>query len=170
MRFAIVGSNFIAEWFVAAAKECENLLLQTAYSRSREQALSNAEKWGTRSACWDWEELRRDESVDAVYIATPNALHYAQVESMLLSKHVLCKSPSCPAKRSWSRCWPGRERGLLLLSHAAAHLPPWILCGGAAQAGDFALRRVPLCPVFLRYTRFQQGIIENAFDPPCPTA
>lgn len=169
MRFAIVGSNFIAEWFVAAAKECENLLLQTAYSRSREQALSNAEKWGTRSACWDWEELRRDESVDAVYIATPNALHYGQVESMLLAgKHVLCEKPIVPSEKELGPLLAlARERGLLLLeAMRPAHLPALDTVRQLLpKLGTLRYAEFPYAQYSSRYTRFQQGIIENAFDP-----
>ena len=169
MRFAIVGSNFIAEWFVQAAKECENLALRTAYSRTREQARANAEKWGAQSACWDWEELRRDESIDAVYIASPNALHYRQAEDMLLAgKHVLCEKPIVPSERELGPLLAlARERGLLLLeAMRPAHLPALEMVRELLpRLGTLRYAEFPYAQYSSRYERFQQGIIENAFDP-----
>ncbi len=41
------------------------------------------------------DELLKSELIDAVYIASPNALHYEQAFSALLSgKHVLCEKPA----------------------------------------------------------------------------
>ena len=169
MRFAIVGSNFVAEWFVAAAKECENVVLQTAFSRTREQARRNAEKWGTRSACWDWEELRRDGNVDAVYIASPNAFHFQQVESMLLAgKHVLCEKPIVPSEKELEPLLAlARERGLLLLeAMRPAHLPALeTIRELLPRLGTLRYAEFPYAQYSSRYERFQQGIVENAFDP-----
>lgn len=169
MRFAIVGSNFIAEWFVAAAKECDKLVLQTAFSRSREQAQANAEKWGARSACWDWEQLHRDEHVDAVYIATPNALHYQQVESMLLAgKHVLCEKPIVPSEKELEPLLAlAKQRGLLLLeAMRPAHLPALQTVQELLpKLGTLRYAEFPYAQYSSRYERFQQGIVENAFDP-----
>ena len=42
----------------------------------------------------DWRELVREDSIDAVYIATPVRLHGAQVlEALHCGKHVLCEKP-----------------------------------------------------------------------------
>ncbi|NLV58877.1 MAG: Gfo/Idh/MocA family oxidoreductase [Clostridiales bacterium] len=169
MRFAIVGSNFIADRFVRAARECENLVLQTAYSRTREQALQNAERWGTKSACWDFAELSRDQNIDAVYIASPNAFHYQQIGSMLLAgKHVLCEKPIVPSEKELIPLLEqAGKRGLLLLeAMRPAHLPALeTIRELLPKLGTLRYAEFPYAQYSSRYDRFKEGIVDNAFNP-----
>lgn len=169
MRFAIIGSNFVVEWFVEAARQCEGLVLQAAYSRTETQARSNAEKWDAKEACWDLAALAQDENVDAVYIASPNICHYEQVEMMLRAgKHVLCEKPIVPCEEQLHVLLRvAGEHGVLLLeAMRPAHLP-------VAEAvrkllpklGTLRYAEFPYAQYSSRYTSFQQGIVGNAFKP-----
>ncbi len=169
MRFAIIGSNFIAEWFVAAAKQCTDVVLQTVYSRTEAQAKINAEKWDVPTACWSLEALAEDKNVDAVYISSPNACHCTQVEPMLLAgKHVLCEKPIVPCEK---QLYPlldlAEKQGVLLLeAMRPAYLPVLeTLREVLPKLGALRYALFSYAQYSSRYDRYKEGIIENAFDP-----
>src|SRR5262245_24738878 len=75
-----------------------------------------AERFGVERVHGDLEALMHDPSVDAVYIALPNALHHAAVLAAARGKkHVLCEKPfamTVPhAREMVSAC---RNAGILL--------------------------------------------------------
>jgi len=169
LRFAVIGSNFIADWFVAAAEACEGLTLHTAYSRTHEQAALNAQKWGFHSASHDLDALALDPEIDAVYIASPNACHFDQVKRMLLGgKHVLCEKPLVPSASEFETLLTlAQSRDLLLLeAMRPAHLPgiPTIK-EHLPLLGTLRYAEFPYAQYSSRYQKFCQGIVENAFDP-----
>ena len=62
------------------------------YSFSEAEAKMFSEKHGIKTVFTDLEELAKSDEVDAVYIANPNALHYATAKPLLENgKHVLCE-------------------------------------------------------------------------------
>jgi len=169
LRFAVIGSNFIVDWFVAAAKTCEGLTLHTAYSRTFEQAALNAQKWGFYTACHDLDTLAHDPDIDAVYIASPNACHFDQVKRMLLSgKHVLCEKPFVPSAAEFETLLTlAQSRNLLLLeAMRPAHLPGISAIKACIPLlGTLRYAEFPYAQYSSRYQKFRQGIVENAFDP-----
>ena len=169
MRFAVIGSNFIADWFMDAAQTCEHFELQTVYSRSEQQARANLEKWHANTFTTELAQIAADPLVDAVYIASPNALHFEQCRQMLeAGKHVLCEKPVVPSVAEYkSLLTLAHEKNVLLLeAMRPAHLP-------AVQAirsllpglGTLRYAEFPYGQYSSRYDRFKAGIVENAFDP-----
>lgn len=94
VRFGIIGSNFIVDWFREAAALCPDCELTAVYSRTKERAEMLAREWGVPHAHHTLESLAADETVDAVYIASPNVCHAEQaIRMMEAGKHVLCEKP-----------------------------------------------------------------------------
>jgi predicted dehydrogenase len=63
-------------------------------SRSQARATAFARELGFAAAYGSYDELLADESVDAVYVASPHALHAEHVTAALeAGKHVLCEKP-----------------------------------------------------------------------------
>ena len=92
MNFAIIGTNFISDWFMAAGKHCEKLHVQAVYSRTMEKGRAFADKYGIPDCYDSLEKLAAAENVEAVYVASPNAFHASQSIQMLeAGKHVLCE-------------------------------------------------------------------------------
>jgi 1,5-anhydro-D-fructose reductase (1,5-anhydro-D-mannitol-forming) len=93
--WGIVGLGRIAETEIApAVTAAPNSTLAGVVSRSAAKAREFAERHGAASAYDDYRALLDDPSVDAVYIATPNALHADQVVAAAeAGKHVLCDKP-----------------------------------------------------------------------------
>lgn len=94
MRFATVGTSWITSAFIEAAKLSGKLTLEAVYSRRKESAEQMVEKHGAPNVFTDLEEMAKDGNIDAVYIASPNALHFENVLVFLKNKkHVICEKP-----------------------------------------------------------------------------
>ncbi len=93
IKFGVVGSGWIAEEFVKGAKLVDGFVFSAMYSRTYEKGKAFAEKFGDVPVYTDINDFAKSD-IDAVYIASPNSLHYSQSKLMLENgKHVLCEKP-----------------------------------------------------------------------------
>ena len=108
--WGIVGLGRIADTEIAPAiAAAPNSTLAGVVSRTAAKAQDFAARHGAAAAYDDYRALLADPSVDAVYIATPNALHADQVVAAAgAGKHVLCDKPLATtvvdAERAVSAC------------------------------------------------------------------
>ena len=95
LGWAIVGLGRIATTEIAPGiARSGNGRLAAVVSRDQAKAEQFALDHGARRAFDDFHAMLRDPEVDAVYIATPNALHADQVVAAAAAgKHVLCDKP-----------------------------------------------------------------------------
>lgn len=94
MKYAVIGTSWITEEFIMGANLIEGMELLGVYSRSYSKGKALAEKFGAPRVFVDLHDLARNADVEAVYVASPNSLHYEQCKLMLKSgKHVLCEKP-----------------------------------------------------------------------------
>lgn len=93
--WGIVGLGRIADGAIApAVTAAPNSSLAGVVSRDLAKAKDFGGRHGAASAYDDYQALLDDPAVDAVYIATPNALHAEQVAAAAQAgKHVLCDKP-----------------------------------------------------------------------------
>lgn len=167
MNFLIIGSNFIVDKFLEAAVQAQGFCLHTTYSRSREQALRNQQKWGALSATDELLAAAKDPAIDCAYIASPNLCHFSQAKLLLEhGKHVLCEKPICLSAAELSALLAiARAKGVVLLEAMRPlflpHLPQ--IRAQLAALGRIRYAEFCYCQYSSRYDRFQQGIVENAF-------
>ena len=83
IRFAVIGTNWITRQFVDAAHETGKLKLTAVYSRSLEQAQSFANDYLVEHLFTSLDEMAQSDAIDAVYIASPNSLHFPQTKLCL---------------------------------------------------------------------------------------
>ena len=95
IRWGVVGlGNVTVNRFVPALVRSARSTLVACVTRDPETRRGFVEKYALRRTHSDYAELMRDPDVDAVYIATPNSLHFAQARDALTAgKHVLCEKP-----------------------------------------------------------------------------
>ncbi len=94
MKYAVIGTSWITEEFITGAKLVEDMELLGVYSRSYSKGKALAEKFGAPRVFVDLHDLARNADVEAVYVASPNSLHYEQSKLLLQAgKHVLCEKP-----------------------------------------------------------------------------
>jgi 1,5-anhydro-D-fructose reductase (1,5-anhydro-D-mannitol-forming) len=93
--WGIVGCGRVAENRVAPAiKHAANSSLAAFCSRTTERAARFAQRFDAPAACDDLAAMLRDDRVEAVYLATPNALHAEQAIACLRAgRHVLTDKP-----------------------------------------------------------------------------
>ena len=106
IRFASIGTGWIAGEFLKGAREVEGLEYTACYSRSQEKGEEFAKQWGAQKVYTDLEAMAEDKEIDAVYIASPNALHYSQSKLFLQhGKHVICEKPITVEPEQGSADW-----------------------------------------------------------------
>lgn len=94
-RWAVVGlGNVVTNRFAPALAKCARSALVACMSRDPAGARAFAAKFGVARVHATFDDVVADPGIDAVYIATPNTLHYAQTRQALdAGKHVLCEKP-----------------------------------------------------------------------------
>src|SRR5258708_38619189 len=99
VHWGVVGLGRIADTEIAPAIAASPRgILQGVVSRDQGRADSFAERHHTVRALTDLGELLRDPDVDAVHIATPNALHAHQAVAAAQARTPsLCASPAPPS-------------------------------------------------------------------------
>lgn len=95
VRWGLIGCGDIAAKRVAGALgDAEGSGLVAVARRRAELAADFATRHGATRWYAAWQDLLRDDEIDAVYIATPVSLHADQtVAAAEAGKHVLCEKP-----------------------------------------------------------------------------
>ncbi|WP_298556375.1 Gfo/Idh/MocA family oxidoreductase [uncultured Algibacter sp.] len=94
INWGIIGLGNIAHKFATDLLTIEGATLHAVASRNQDKADAFASKYGAKKAYNTYEALAKDKNIDAVYIATPHALH--KENTLLCLEHgiaVLCEKP-----------------------------------------------------------------------------
>lgn len=94
LRVGVIGLGIMGEQYVRAFRNHPLAEVAAVASRTRERAEAVAAKHEVAVVCEDWRELVGRDDVDAVYVATPDHLHYEPARAALeAGKHVLIEKP-----------------------------------------------------------------------------
>jgi 1,5-anhydro-D-fructose reductase (1,5-anhydro-D-mannitol-forming) len=95
VRWGVVGLGWVANDFVGPAlKKSATSTMAACLGSTPEKTRAYAEKFGVERAHADLASLMADTTVDAVYIALPNAMHHdAVLAGARAGKHMLCEKP-----------------------------------------------------------------------------
>ena len=119
MKWVILAAGTIAARFAGTvnAMTGEGETLAATGSRILEKARAFADRHGIPRAYGSYEELAADPEGEAVYIATPNNLHYENAVLCLNArKHVLCEKPfTTNAEDARTLYRLAEERGLFIM-------------------------------------------------------
>ncbi|OZU88096.1 oxidoreductase [Virgibacillus indicus] len=126
MNLGTIGTSWITSDFIEAAKEQGSLKLQAVYSRSEQKAKEFAEKHGAAGYFTNLREMATSDSIDCVYIASPNSLHFEQVMLFLKhNKHVICEKPMFSNRKEMKKAYQIAEENDVFLFEAMRniHMP-----------------------------------------------
>ncbi|OQP31891.1 Gfo/Idh/MocA family protein [Pantoea latae] len=169
IRFAIVGTNWITRQFIDAAHETGHLRLNAIYSRSQQQAESFAGDYPCQHLFTSLEALAASDLIDAVYLASPNALHCEQaLLFMSHGKHVICEKPlASNLREAESMIACARQYQVILFeAFKTASLPNFMQLQQALPAiGPLRKALFSYCQYSSRYQRYLDGENPNTFDP-----
>lgn len=168
INFATIGTNFVVEWFLEGASKCEELCYAGTYSRNYDKGKEFAKKYNGNKVYTDLEELAASKDIDAVYIASPNSLHYEQAKIMIENgKHVLIeKTVTSNVKELESLIELAKEHNVVIMEAMRnIHDPGFEAIKQAIKRVE-PVRRVSFqyCQYSSRYDKFKNGIVENAFN------
>ncbi|EFC5411025.1 Gfo/Idh/MocA family oxidoreductase [Escherichia coli] len=169
IRFAVIGTNWITRQFVEAAHESGKYKLTAVYSRSLEQAQHFANDFSVEHLFTSLEAMAESDAIDAVYIASPNSLHFSQTQLFLSHKiHVICEKPlaSNLAEVDAAIACARENQVVLFEAFKTACLPNFHLLRQALPKVG-TLRKVffNYCQYSSRYQRYLDGENPNTFNP-----
>lgn len=169
IRFAVVGTNWITRQFIDAAHETGKFKLVAVYSRTLEQAQSFASDYQVEQLFDSLDEMAQSDLIDAVYIASPNALHCPQSLLFLRHrKHVICEKPLASNLREAEEMVACARAHQVVLFEAfkTASLPNFRqLQQSLPQVGTLRKALFNYCQYSSRYQRYLDGENPNTFDP-----
>lgn len=173
LRFGTIGSGWIVDEYIHGAKDSGLWELTAVYSRTEERAKAYAEKHGAKHVFTDLKEMAASEEIDAVYIASPNALHYEQSKLFLeQGKHVICEKPLCAQADKVAELQKiAKERGVIFLEAIMfLHLPQRkILEQAISELGKITLVKLDFCQRSSKLDGYLNGSLPNIFNPALET-
>lgn len=169
VRFGVIGTNWITDFFIEAGRELEGFEVTAVYSRTEERAKAFADTHQIPLRFTNLREMAASEAVDAVYIASPNALHAEQaILCMEQGKHVLCEKPLASNTAEVEKMIAAAKQNGVLLMEAmkTTFLPNFQAIQEAlGKIGNVRRMFAQYCQYSSRYDAYRAGTVLNAFDP-----
>ncbi|WP_194091501.1 Gfo/Idh/MocA family protein [Vibrio hibernica] len=170
LRLAIIGTNWITERFVQAALEVNEFELTAVYSRDTKRAQAFAAPFNPQAIPFtDLETMAKSDTFDAVYIASPNSLHYEQSVLMLENgKHVICEKPVASNITQAEHMYQVAEQHNVVLFEAfkTEYLPNFkLIHDHLPKLGKLHKVSIHYCQYSSRYQRYLDGENPNTFNP-----
>lgn len=169
VRFGVIGTNRITDKFIHDASTVQDFALSAVYSRTEERARDFAAKHNIAHTFTDLTQMAQSETIDAIYIASPNSLHHEQaILFMNHGKHVLCEKPIASNTAELQKMIEtARERQVVLMeAMITTQLPNFqTISSHLHKIGTVRRYFASYCQYSSRYDAYKTGIIENAFNP-----
>lgn len=169
VRIATIGSSAIAERFLDAVDKVDGIDFVGAYSRSLEKAHAFGEPRGATVFFDDLDSLACSSDIDAVYVASPNALHALQSQRMLAGgKHVLCEKSLASNERDARASFAAaHENGVVLMEAMRnIHDPGFATIRDMlGKLGTIREATIRFAKITSRMARLEAGELPNVFDP-----
>lgn len=137
--WGVIGTSRIATQYVIPAIRAAGGRVSAIGSRDADRGRGVADKLDIPAAYGSYDELLADDSVEAVYVALPNALHVEWVRAALMAgRHVLSEKPLTRSRHDAEALTDLAERsGLVLMEgYMFRHHPQWATLRTVLDAGE----------------------------------
>lgn len=169
VRFGVIGTNFIVDKVLEAARLDHRFELTAIYSRTQERADEFAKKHNVRHTFTSLEDMLSSNLIDAVYIASPNSLHASQsILCMQHGKHVFCEKPFASNANEVKAMIAAAEKyNVRLMEAMKPTMTPNFstIKDNLKEIGTIRKYFSCYCQYSSRYDKLKEGVILNAFDP-----
>ena len=173
LRFGVVGTGWITDEYIAGALATGLWELAAVYSRTMERAEEYAGKMGAGSCFDSIEAMAEYDKIDAVYIASPNMLHYEHCKVFLeKGKHVICEKPLTAQSDKLTELQKIADENSLIFLEAIMymHLPQREeLKAALAETGRISMAKLDFCQRSSKYDSYLSGQLPNIFNPAMET-
>lgn len=94
MKFGIIGTNFVSDFFINGAHQVEKCEVVAVCSTSLDKAKRFADKHKVTNYFGSYQDMYEAGLIEAVYVAVPNSIHY-EISKYFLSRKipVFCEKP-----------------------------------------------------------------------------
>lgn len=168
VRFAVLGTSMISDNFIEAVNACPRARYVGSMGRSLDKARRVTRDHGGERAFSCVDDVAACEAVDAVYIATPNAIHYEQALPLIrVGKHVLVEKPMASDEAKVTRIFDAaRDAGVVAMEAMRPVHDPGIAKVRQLLPRIGAVRRASLRygKYSSRYDELLAGSHTNIFD------
>lgn len=169
VRFGVIGTNFIVDKVLEAARLDHRFELTAIYSRTQERADEFAKKHNVPHTFTSLEDMVSSNLIDAVYIASPNSLHASQsILCMQHGKHVFCEKPFASNANEVKAMIAAAEKyNVRLMEAMKPTMTPnfSVIKDNLKEIGTIRKYFSCYCQYSSRYDKLKEGVILNAFDP-----
>lgn len=170
LNFGIIGTNWITHSYVECAQATQKWNLAAVYSRKEESAKGFASKYdGQKIALYtDLDKFFNDSNLQAIYVASPNILHYEHAKAALnAGKHVILEKPSCSKSEELDELFKlAKEKGVFLIE-AWRHIQEAnfkIFKSAISKIGQVRGASITFCQFSSRYDAVLKGEVPNIFN------
>lgn len=169
VRFGVIGTNFIVDKVLEAARLDHRFELTAIYSRTQERADEFAKKHNIAHTFTSLEDMVSSDLIDAVYIASPNSLHASQsILCMQHGKHVFCEKPfASNVHEVKAMIAAAKKYNVTLMEAMKPTMTPnfSVIKDNLKEIGTVRKYFSCYCQYSSRYDKLKEGVILNAFDP-----
>lgn len=169
MKIATVGSSWITEKFLSGALGTGKIELEAVYSRSEEKGRAFAQKYGKEKIYTSLEEMANDGTIDGVYIASPNRLHFEQSMHFLThGKNVICEKPATTTESEMREVIKTAKNRNLIYTEAIMpmYVPAFSTLKSAVdEIGKIRICNIVYCQLSSKYPALLRGENPNIFNP-----
>ena len=171
MNICAIGTGAITKSMLAEFAKSDVLHVTAIYSRREETGKAMAEEFGIGKIYTSMEEMLADPTIQMVYVASPNSIHYSQTKAALeAGKHVICEKPFAPTVAEAEELIDlAKEKHLLLFEAiTTAHHPHYgFIKENLPKLGKLKLVSAVFCQYSSRYPALLAGkaspVLDHAF-------
>ena len=168
LRLATIGTSVITRALLEASTRTEGVAFVGTVSRDAERAWAFTREFGGTQAFTSVDEAAASPEVDAVYIASPNALHATQALTCIAGgKHVLVEKPVGANAREAQAVFAAADAAGVVAIEAMrlAHDPAFHTCKDAlGRLGRVRRATLRFGKYSSRYDLVRAGRQTNIFD------
>lgn len=169
MKIGTVGTNFVVDTFIDAARAVNGVEIAAVYSRNAETAEAFAKKHSVQKTHTDKSEFLNDKELDFIYVASPNSLHYEWTKAALTAgRNVICEKPFTSNSAELAELIELARKNNLFLFEAITipHLPNYqMLKDHIAELGELKIVQFNFSQYSSRYDAYLRGENPNIFNP-----
>ena len=168
MNLGIVGAGMIVKDFLSFSHELPEIKLEAIVARNIENLKNLQNAYNIKQIYTDLDECLSSPSIDTIYVAVPNNLHYSVAKKALeVGKNVICEKPFTLDYNETVELFQLAESKNLILIEAITnqYLPNYLeIKENLSQIGNIRLVECNFSQLSSRYEAFKKGIIAPVFD------
>ena len=168
MNLGIVGAGMIVKDFLSFTHELPEIKLEAIVARNIENLKNLQNTYNIKQIYTDLDECLSSPSIDTIYVAVPNNLHYSVAKKALeVGKNVICEKPFTLDYNETVELFQLAESKNLILIEAITnqYLPNYLeIKENLSQIGNIRLVECNFSQLSSRYEAFKKGIIAPVFD------